>query len=58
MLGNRYLFTSEFGPFSPLEHLVELEEVLSAEEVDEPIANIALVFDVAGQIEEIIGIAE
>ena len=58
MLGNSYLFTSEFGPFSPLKHLVELKQILSAQEVDEPIANIALVFDVAGQIEEIIGIAE
>lgn len=57
-LPQRYLIAFEFGPSSALEDLVELREVLVAEEIDEAVADIALVSDVAGQVQEIIGIGK
>ena len=53
-----YLLASEFRPFSTLEHLIKLKQILSAEEVDEPIPHIALILDIARQIKEVIGVIE
>ena len=53
-----YLFAFEFGPSSALEDLVELREILVAEEIDEAVANIALVSDVTGQVQEIVGVGK
>lgn len=41
-----------------LEALVKLLEVGCTEEVDEPIAYIALILDIAGQVEEVISIGQ
>ena len=35
---------------------VKLFEVLRVEEINETVAYVALVFDVAGQVEEVIGV--
>lgn len=53
-----YLFASELAPFLSLEALIKLLEVGSAEEVDESVTHIALVFDVAGQVQEIVGVGQ
>ena len=53
-----YLFAFEFRPSSALEDLVELREILVAEEIDEAVANIALVSDVTGQVQEIVGVGK
>lgn len=41
-----YLLASELRPFSSLKHSIELEQILSVEEINETIANIALIFDI------------
>lgn len=53
-----YLLAPELVPFLSLEAGVKLLEVSSAEEVDEPIANIALILDIARQVEEVISIGQ
>jgi hypothetical protein len=41
-----------------MEFIIELEEVAGVEEVDEAVANIALILGVAGKVKEIIGVGE
>ena len=37
---------------------VELFEALSVEEVDEAVADIALIFDIAGEVQEVVGVSQ
>ena len=53
-----YFVAFELGPSSALEDLVELGEVIVVEEIDEAVADIALVSDVAGQVQEIVGVGK
>lgn len=41
-----------------MEVLVEVFEVVGGEEIDEAVAHVALVLDIARQIEEVIGVFE
>lgn len=51
-----YLLAPELGPPSVLEHMVELREIPCAKKIDEAVSYVALVFDVAGQVEEVVGV--
>lgn len=53
-----YLFTTEAGPLLALKALVESLKAISGEEIDEAIAHIALVLDVARQVQEIVRVTE
>ena len=53
-----YFFTSKLKPLLPVKLKIELIEKVYVNEIDEAVSYIALIFDIAGQIEEIISVGE
>lgn len=53
-----YLLAAELIPALALKLHVKLVEMLSGKEVDEAVSNVALVFDVARQVQEVVGIGK
>lgn len=55
---NSYFLASEFEPFFAMKLLVELFEVAGVDKVDEAVAYVALVLEVAWEVEEIVAVFE
>jgi len=53
-----YLLASELRPSFALEKFVEFSQELCADEVDEAVAHVALVFDIAREIKKIISVGQ